>query len=306
MFGRQKQACRIYEENGALVVSTPYIPELVQAIKGLPHTERRYDPSRKVWLVSANNGQQVANLIKLYAGEEVPLPLCPGTSTGGSPFPGSGVQSKPKVTKILQMLYIGACKEREDGSVSAYGLIGAEWSAIFPEKTLRAWFEGLDPEEYQKGLPPKQKTETLYTILAIKPTATPEEIKSAFRRMAIHTHPDHNHEPDAAEMFIKVKQAYDALSDPNKRARYDVGLQLQTQVERQERTKELRDWHKLVDPQSGYRAPLRCGLVMVDGVESLGRIEVTKIYAWEDIVVNGKTLVTSWPMGAKQPKEEWI
>lgn len=302
MPGRQKQPCRIYEENGALVVSTPYIPELVQAIKGLPHTERRYDPSRKVWLVSTNNGQQIANWIKLYAGEEVPLPLCPGTSTGGSPFLGSGVQSNHKVTKILQLLYIGACKERENGSVSAYGLVGAEWSAIFPENVLRAWFEGLAPDELQKGIPTKQLTETLYTILAIKQTASPDEIRTAFRRMALHTHPDHNHEPDAAEMFRKVKQAYDTLSNPDKRARYDVGLQIQ----RKERAKELRDWHKLSKAQLGYRAPLRCGLVMVDGVERLGRMEVAKIYAWEDIVVNGKTLVTSWPAGAKQPKEEWI
>ncbi len=56
----------------------------------------------------------------------------------------------------------------------------------------------------------------------------------------------------------------------------------------------------------GYRPPLRCGLLMVTGIEQLGRFIVDEIHAWEDIVdIQGRTLVTSWVMGADAPTEEW-
>lgn len=300
-WGRAMAKSFIRLEGGALAVDTPYIPLLVQSIKSLPNTERRYDPARKIWLVDPKHGQQVADWIDQYTGEKVFLP----------PLPSTGVSGAQKVTKILRVRYLGGCKEREDGSVSAFGLVDQEWSAIFSERVLRAWFEGIDFDAYeaQKGTRKARPTgpETLYTVLAIKATATDDEIKTAFRRMAMQWHPDHCHEPNAQERFIKIKEAYEALSNPGKRARYDMGLQLQAQYDTKERAKELREFRELKQVQVDYRAPLRCGLVMVDGFEKLGRLEVNKIWAWEDIKnTEGLTLVTSWPMGAKEPVEEWL
>lgn len=285
-------------ENGALAVETPYIPLLVQSIKSLPNTERKYDPARKVWLVDPKHGQQVADWIDQYTGEKVPLP----------PFPSAGVSGQTaKTTKILRIRYLGGCKEREDGSVSAFALVDSDWSAIFSERCLRAWFEGIDFDSLPEKAPKKPRVETFYTILGIKKDADTDQIKAAFRRMAMHTHPDHNHEPDAAQQFMKVKQAYEALSDNGKRARYDMGLQLQAQYEKDTRAKELREIREIKRVVVDYRAPLRCGLVMADGFEKLGRFEVNKIWGWEDIInTEGKTLVTSWPMGAKEPVEEWL
>lgn len=304
MFNRALyQSCRIKAENGALVVLTPYLPELVAAIKSLPHTERKYDPARKAWLVDVKHGQEVVDWIYLYAGERVSLPVF----HSGSPLPGSGVQV---ITKILQLRYLGACKVRDDDSVSAFGLVGDEWSAIFSERVLRTWFEGIDFDDLENALNSssrKPRMETLYTILGIKETATGEELKQAFRRMALQWHPDHCKEPDAGERFIQIKNAYDALSEPTKRARYDIGLELQIKHERQLRAKEKREMRDLLSADTQYRAPLRCGLVMVEGVEKLGRLEVTKIYAWEDWKnEQGQTLVTSWENETNTLIEEWL
>ncbi|MFC2002659.1 molecular chaperone DnaJ [Chloroflexota bacterium] len=60
-----------------------------------------------------------------------------------------------------------------------------------------------------------------YEILGIDIHANNEEIKRAFRRLAFQYHPDRNHEDDATTKFKEVNEAYEVLSDPNKRAAYD-------------------------------------------------------------------------------------
>lgn len=64
-----------------------------------------------------------------------------------------------------------------------------------------------------------------YQILGVKKTATDQEIHSAFRRLAKTTHPDLNkNDLKKAEQFTQIKQAYDTLSNPDKRQKYDAGL----------------------------------------------------------------------------------
>lgn len=60
-----------------------------------------------------------------------------------------------------------------------------------------------------------------YQTLGIEKTASPEEIKKAFRRMARKYHPDVSKEPDAEAQMKEVNAAYETLSDPEKRAAYD-------------------------------------------------------------------------------------
>lgn len=62
-----------------------------------------------------------------------------------------------------------------------------------------------------------------YETLGVSREATPEEIKKAYRRLARELHPDVNPSEDAAERFKDVTHAYDVLSDPEQRQRYDMG-----------------------------------------------------------------------------------
>lgn len=60
-----------------------------------------------------------------------------------------------------------------------------------------------------------------YDILGVKRNATEREVKSAYRNLARQYHPDVNKEPGALEKFQKIAQAYEVLSDADKRSRYD-------------------------------------------------------------------------------------
>jgi molecular chaperone DnaJ len=63
-----------------------------------------------------------------------------------------------------------------------------------------------------------------YGILGVAKDATPEEIKRAYRKLAVQRHPDKNpDDPDAAEHFKEISRAYEVLSDPQKRQVVDLG-----------------------------------------------------------------------------------
>ncbi|SIS20745.1 J domain-containing protein [Natronorubrum thiooxidans] len=64
-------------------------------------------------------------------------------------------------------------------------------------------------------------TDTYYDRLRISPDADQSDIQQAWQEIVKEKHPDHNDDPNAQQQFIQIKEAYDVLSDPEKRERYD-------------------------------------------------------------------------------------
>src|ERR1044072_6165444 len=61
-----------------------------------------------------------------------------------------------------------------------------------------------------------------YEILTVAKTASQDEIKKAYRKVAMQFHPDRNpNNKEAEEKFKEAAEAYEVLSDPDKRAQYD-------------------------------------------------------------------------------------
>jgi molecular chaperone DnaJ len=61
-----------------------------------------------------------------------------------------------------------------------------------------------------------------YEVLGVSRSASPEEIKDAYRKLALQYHPDRNKAPDAEERFKEISEAYAVLSAEEKRRQYDM------------------------------------------------------------------------------------
>lgn len=69
-----------------------------------------------------------------------------------------------------------------------------------------------------------------YQLLEIQRTATPQDIKRAYRKLSFQYHPDKNQgQPYFNDLFIQIKEAYEVLSDDNRRKNYDDALDILTQ-----------------------------------------------------------------------------
>lgn len=257
---------------GGLQVSTPYDAAFLADFKArVPAASRSWQ--KPYWVIDARYGKETADLIERYFGVHVSVPQATLAATE---------------VRSFELRYLGRCKERGIGEpASAYGTTdGLSWAFVFPEPVLRAWFGATEQTE----------TATFYVTLGIPTAAAPEEIKRAYRRMARQWHPDVCREPDATQRFQAIQRAYSVLADPLSRRKYDAGLLLEKSTKRQPSPYYAEE----------YRAPLRCGHLLVEGTPKVGRFLVSHIVAWEDVVRDGKTMVSSWDTGSEAVRIEWV
>jgi hypothetical protein len=194
----------------------------------------------------------------------------------------------------LDIRYIGNTKERKGGYRTSYGNVDGEWKAIFSEDVLRKWFR-LPANPTQAG--------SLYSVLGVDEDVKNGEIKSQYRRMARQWHPDVNKELGATEQFQAIQRAYEILSTPGMRAKYDAGLALEKKA----------GWSKELQPGEMptflFRPPLRCGLLLVEAhpTRKGDKLIVDEILLWDDIYDGwGNVLVTSWTYGDDTYTVMWV
>jgi curved DNA-binding protein CbpA len=97
---------------------------------------------------------------------------------------------------------------------------------------------------------------THYHVLGVERTATPEQIKSAFREKAKRLHPDICKEPGAEDRFKEINAAYEIISDPDKRKDYDALLDMAS-GQRIDMEAILRDFMAHPPPQQRRRRQRR-------------------------------------------------
>jgi len=273
---------RLIPVKGGIGLESAYSPALVADLRALPAEDRRWDPAAKLWVIHPRHAQRIVLMCKRHLGIDVTVPA---------------VEAAKPETRILEIHYIGRCKQRASGESLAYGWHNGGWNCVLSEQVLRRWFEGDLLIEQKPGEQP-----TLYATLAVKPGATEDEVRRAYRKMVKIWHPDRNPDVDAATQFRAIQHAYEVLSDPVKSRKYSAGLALAATVKIP--PSRMYQYHELHD---GYRCPLMCGYILAEVEDALGRLIVRQILLWEDIVnADGRVMSASYPMGADKPEIRWV
>lgn len=279
---RQPYARLIPMADGSYGLESSYDAGFVAALKAsLPYGARRWDAVQKLWRVAPGYEKTLGQLTTQYLGVSLDVQRDMFSS------------QKPKSTiRLVKVEYIGAAKDRGGDEPTATGYADGEWGIVFPLSVLRKWFE-FDDTVTPDAAP------TLYSVLGVKRDANTVEVKKAYRKAALTWHPDHNDAPEATQQFIRIKEAYDILSENTMRRKYDAGLALELSAQN--------NGNASAHSTMIWRSPLRCGLVLLEGLPTLGRFEASKILEWRDITnARGQTMVTYWPKGGKEFEVNWL
>jgi hypothetical protein len=105
-----------------------------------------------------------------------------------------------------------------------WGISDSQWEdverVLMTQEQLATWIRQRERGP-QPSRPARAMQPTLYQILQVDPSADPEIIDAAYRRLAMRYHPDRGGGPEAQERMRQLNTARDILRDPRKRAAYD-------------------------------------------------------------------------------------
>lgn len=276
--------CQIVQSGNDYAVKTPYHKDFPAMLKSAVSAKaRNWDNDQKAWIVGADWIKHVLPVIEELYGEKPEVPEL--------------VRIETETKYSFQLDYVGIPKERDgQAGKTALGLSKGQWKVIFSEAILRKWFEeGSERAGFE---------ETLFSLLLCNQNSTDQEIRSGYRRLARQWHPDVCKEENTGEMFKRISDAYQILSDPQKRARYQAGLAF----ERESNHEERRGYS--IFNSSGEQVfipPLRCGFLTVMGAIQVGRLRVSQILSWLDVTnEQGQTMVSSWSKKREAVVIEWV
>ncbi|OJD28840.1 tpr-like protein [Diplodia corticola] len=138
-------------------------------------------------------------------------------------------QSVDDCTRALELdsTYLKARKTKAK-ALGELGKFDAAIQELNAVKDASPGEPGIDKDIRNMQLESKKaQRKDYYKILGVEKDADDNQIKKAYRKLAIVHHPDKNRDdPEAAERFKDIGEAYETLSDPQKRARYDSGEDL--------------------------------------------------------------------------------
>ncbi|KAG0368216.1 hypothetical protein BC939DRAFT_466308 [Gamsiella multidivaricata] len=120
------------------------------------------------------------------------------------------VPGLPRAFSVLGPKRIGTHAAQLGSALKGHGsAIGSAPSILSQQRSFHA------------SAPTSASQQDPYTLLGVKKTASQSEIKKAYYQLAKQYHPDTNKDPAAREKFVQIQEAYEILSDEQKKAQYD-------------------------------------------------------------------------------------
>lgn len=300
---------------GGYRFSSAYDSGLLKQIKeDIPEWARKWDTETRAWLIEAAYGQRAKEMSFIHFNLDIDLP---------DPLP-----LAPAIVRMYRVEYISLAKDRGWNEDLANGATERmTWPLILPRSVLERWFGGIEVEEKANEKPAPTisfKLQNHFQRLNIPLDADSATVSKAFKRLARQWHPDVCKEKGAREMFELVNESYRMLQDDPKaptqtpprpadwrRRKYAASVRAQaTQAASQQAHEAYAQaiTRAETDTPYGYRSPLRCGWLLVEGTERVKGLWVDKIMAWEDIPSDdgSKVMTTSWPEGADGYEIRWV